>query len=70
MGSTLATDEDLDHRAGVPEVVHVTMDSFATAITFAQTEIVSDQIVTRAQGKQEDSRVLQGTWVRDRLACF
>jgi hypothetical protein len=31
------------------------------ALAFARAEIVSDQIVTRAQGKQEDSRVLQGT---------
>ena len=34
----------------------------AIAIAFmAQAEMLSDQIVTRAQGKQEDSRALQGT---------
>jgi hypothetical protein len=37
------------------------MDSLAIAITFAQTEMVSDRIVTRAQGKQRDSRVLRCT---------
>jgi hypothetical protein len=58
---TLATDEDLDHWVGVPEMVHVMMDSLATAIPFAPTEMVSDHIVTRAQGKQGDSRVLEGT---------
>jgi len=30
-------------------------------IGFARAEIVSDQIVTRAQGKQRDSKVPQGT---------
>jgi hypothetical protein len=35
--------------------------SNANALAFARAEIVSDQIVTRAQGKQGDSRVLQGT---------
>ncbi len=32
--------------------------------------IVGDQIMTRAQGKLEDSRVLQGTGVRDPVAGF
>ena len=58
---TLATDEDLDHWVGVVEMGHIMIDSLATAMTFARAEIVSDQIVTRAQGKQGDSRVLQGT---------
>ena len=35
--------------------------SNTNALAFARTEIVSDQIMTRAQGKQGDSRVLQGT---------
>ena len=34
----LATDEDLDHRLGVPEMVRVIMDSLATAIRFPQPE--------------------------------
>ncbi len=33
----------------------------ASAITFAQAETVDDHIVTRAQGNEEDSRVLEGT---------
>jgi hypothetical protein len=33
----------------------------AIGITFAEAGIVSDHIVTRAQGKREDSRVLEGT---------
>jgi hypothetical protein len=32
-----------------------------TASKLTQAEIVGDQIMTRAQGKPEDSRVLQGT---------
>ena len=31
----LATDEDLDDRVGVPEMVHVMMDSLTTATAFA-----------------------------------
>jgi hypothetical protein len=31
---------------------------------------LSDHIVTRPQGKQEDSRVLEGTWARSRVACL
>jgi len=61
MDSTLATDEDLDHWVGVPEMVHVMVDSLSAAITFARPRTVSDHIVTRAQGKQRDSRVSQGT---------
>ena len=33
-------------------------------------ERLSDQIMTRAQGNQRDSRVLQGTRVRARVACL
>ena len=40
-----------------------------TASELTRAEIVGDQIVTRAQGKQEDSRVLQGTQIRGRVAC-
>jgi len=36
----------------------------------ARAELVSDRIVTRAQGKREDSRVLQGMGVRGRVACL
>jgi len=46
--STLATDEDLDHWVGVPEMVHVMIDILATAIMFARPRTVSDHIVTRA----------------------
>jgi len=39
------------------------------AIAFARAEFISDQIVTRAQGTLEHSRVLQGTVVRGRVPC-
>ena len=42
----------------------------AIAFTCAQAEMLSDQIVTRAQGKQGDSRVPRGTEVRRRLGCL
>jgi hypothetical protein len=38
------------------------------AFTFAEVENSNDQIVTSAQGKQEDSKVLEGTRVRGRVA--
>lgn len=33
-------------------------------------ERLDDQIVTSAQGKLEDSRVLEGKWVRGRASCL
>jgi hypothetical protein len=55
---TLATDEDLDHWVGVPEMVHVMVDSLATAIPFAPTETVSDHI-------DEMKRLAATTWWQD-----
>ena len=40
------------------------------ALAFTRAEFVSDQIVTRAQGTLEHSRVLQGTGVRGRVPCL
>ncbi len=51
-------------------MVHVMMDSLATTIRFAQPEMLSDRMVTRAQGNKQDSRVPQGTRVIGGVACL
>ena len=54
-------------RVGLAWAVPRSPHAFETkALAFARAKIVSDQIMTRAQGNRRDSRALQGTTVRAR----